>query len=432
MVHPTPLMTIIFLTILPLSQLSKSKISTIWLICISALILPFLPADLISKWLIALILGLAPIMIQKSEDILSQYLLVFICWLSIVIFLVTDALLFYVFYEALLIPMFFLIGYFGGRNAKLQAIYEFFIYTLLGSFALLLGFQMVYQEFQSQNYTTFSFQLSKPQDLQQGSCLFLGFAVKVPLIPVHLWLPKAHVEAPTIISIYLAAILLKMGIYGYIRFQQSSCPEFQGKYRSLIMTIAIIGAQFTAILCFTATFDIKKIIAYSSISHMNLAILALFSNEMVGTTIGFYFLISHGILSAGQFLLVGCLYDRYHTRIISYYKGLVQQLPLFSCFQVVIILGNIAFPLTSGFLSEIMTFLSQIISQPITGILGSLAIIFTPIYSLILVSKILYGNWSTHLIPSADLSRLEVNQITPLVQATLFIGIYPKIQLFEG
>lgn len=199
------------------------------------------------------------------------------------IFLVKDALLFYIAYEFLLIPMFYLIGYFGGRNAKLQAIYEFFIYTLIGSFLLLIAFIIINLEYGTTDYTIFYAYHTQENILFW--CIFLGFAVKVPLIPVHLWLPKAHVEAPTIISIFLAAILLKMGTYGYIRFLLPSCPNAIISYRSIIFTICILGVLYTAIQCLTAGMDIKKIIAYSSISHMNLAILALFSEENIGPII---------------------------------------------------------------------------------------------------------------------------------------------------
>jgi NADH:ubiquinone oxidoreductase subunit 4 (subunit M) len=175
--------------------------------------------------------------------------------------------------------------------------------------------------------------------------------------------------------------------------------------------------------------DIKKIIAYSSISHMNLAILALFSNTLEGLEISIYFMISHGILSSGLFLLIGILYDRYHTRIISYFKGLVLLLPLYSLFFLLFTLGNIAFPLTSGFFSEIITFVALIITNPYVGILASFAIILTPAYALYLLHLILYGNWSTHLIPTSDLSRIEFSLLFPLAFSTIFIGIYPNIIL---
>ena len=195
-----------------------------------------------------------------------------------------------------------------------------------------------------------------------------------------------------------------MGIYGYIRFLTLTIDAIT-VYRSIIMTIAIIGVLFTAILCLTAGMDIKKIIAYSSISHMNLAILALFSDY--GLEISVYFMISHGILSSGLFLLVGILYDRYHTRIISYYSGLVLLLPLYSIFFLLFTLGNIAFPGTSGFLSEILTFAIIIINNPYIGILASFAIILTPSYALYILHLMLYGNWSSHLIGTSDLSKLE-------------------------
>lgn len=206
--------------------------------------------------------------------------------------------------------------------------------------------------------------------------IFIGFAVKVPFIPVHLWLPKAHVEAPTLISVFLAAILLKMGTYGYIRFLLPLTPLGILHFQSLIMTLSVIGILYTAILCITCTsLDIKKIIAYSSISHMNLAILALFSGGWgagpFGVAVSVYFMISHGIISSGLFILVGFLYDRYHTRLVMYYKGIVLLLPLYSVFWLIMTLGNIAFPLSSGFLSEFLTIICVMIQNPFIGILAS-------------------------------------------------------------
>ncbi len=240
-------MTILFLSILPLSLFTKSKVNHIWLSILCLLLTPFLNVDAISFWLIFLVIALLPILILSSKELLGQYGCILLSWISIIIFIVTDALLFYIVYEFLLIPMFYLIGYFGGRNAKLQAIYEFFIYTLIGSFALLIALLLIHLEFGTTDYTVFTYLLSTSKQYILFTLIFLGFAVKVPFIPVHLWLPKAHVEAPTIISIFLAAILLKMGTYGYIRFLIGFCPEAIEGLRSLIITIAIIGVLYTAI-----------------------------------------------------------------------------------------------------------------------------------------------------------------------------------------
>jgi proton-translocating NADH-quinone oxidoreductase chain M len=369
-------------------------------------------------------------MVLKSTDRISQLGVIILSWIAMVVFMVSSAIHFYIAYEFLLIPMFYLIGLFGSRNQKLVALFEFYLYTLIGSLFLLIGLLLLYLELGSLDYIFIGGGAN--MDLWSQYiiffCIFIGFSVKIPFVPVHLWLPKAHVEAPTIISVFLAAILLKLGTYGYIQFLIPVTPLAIQSFSSLISTICLFGILYTSLLCITSSaLDVKKIIAYSSISHMNLAVLALFSNTHLGLVFGYYFLISHGIISSGLFFLIGVLYDRYHTRVISYYRGIVLLLPCYAAFFLLFTLGNVAFPFTSGFISEILTFLAIGLYNPYIALIASLAIILTPAYALFLLHFVLYGSWSPHLFPSPDLSLKEFHILFPLAFMSLLFGIFPSI-----
>lgn len=316
--------------------------------------------------------------------------------------------------------MFYLIGYYGSRNRKIQAIYEFYIYTLIGSLLLLISFIILYIE---SGTTSYEILTSIPLNSDKQGFLFLGimlgFAVKIPMIPIHLWLPEAHVEAPTSVSVYLAAILLKLGTYGIFRFILPLFPEAILQYQSILLTLALLGIIFTSLACLSL-WDIKKFIAYSSIGHMNIALLGLFSNNIYGLNSTIYFMISHGIISSGLFLLVGILYNRYHTRTLIYFKGLVNILPLYVLFFGFFTFSNIGFPLTSGFISEILTFISIFHTNPILGFFGSLAIILAPLYALWFFHQISFGLFSPHLLAQTDLTRKEFALLFPLLFFTFF------------
>ncbi len=233
-------------------------------------------------------------------------------------------------------------------------------------------------------------------------------------------------EASTSISVYLAAILLKLGTYGILRYILPIFPFGIAQLQSFILTLAILGIIYTSLTCLTL-WDIKKYIAYSSISHMNLALLGLFSQNYIGISSSIYFMISHGIISSGLFLLVGILYDRYHTRILLYYRGLVLILPLYVLILGLFTFANIAFPLTSGFISEILTFLSLIHFNPFLTILASLAIILTPMYALFFFHQISYGKLSPHIFPHLDITRKEFALLLPLIFFVILLGIYPNL-----
>lgn len=367
------------------------------------------------------------IKIQPKNMIILQFMISF--W-TFQVFTTTDMQLFYISFEGVQIPMFLLIGFYGGRNRKIHAAYQFFIYTLFGSQFLLLAFIILYIEsgssyFQQQQSNNINPQIEVV--IWQG--FFIALAIKVPMVPAHIWLPEAHVEAPTAASVIQAAILQKQGSYGMLRYSLTLFGESSKVYAPIIATQCLIAIIYSSLACL-ALWDMKKLIAYSSIGHMNTATLAIFTNDYTGITISIYFLISHGLISSGQFLQIGVLYDRYHTRTIKYFRGVALIMPIFSTFFFIFILANIAVPGTSGFISEFFTFLSIFQMNPFIGFISSLAIIQAPAYSQWFLHKIIYGSLTTHIgIIIADMNYREFSVLAPLTVFTLYIGQYPDFIL---
>ncbi len=364
------------------------------------------------------------IVIQPKTFIIQQLQIAF--W-SYAVFLVQDIQLFYISFEGVQIPMYFLIGYYGGRNRKIHAAYQFFIYTLIGSQFLQLGQIIQYQETGTSDYLT---QMTQPISLSrqyfQWQAFFFALAIKVPMIPMHIWLPEAHVEAPTAASVQLAAILQKQGSYGQLRYCQPLFPDATYLFTPQVYTMCIIAIIYSS-QASQALWDMKKLIAYSSIGHMNIATQAIFTNDSYGISASIFFLISHGIISSAQFLQIGVLYDRFHTRTIKYYRGLANILPIFNQFFLLFIQANIAVPGTSGFLSEFLTFFAMFKKNPIITQIASSAIVQTPAYSLWFYHKISYGFLSPHLTTLwSDLTIREIHTLLPLLFFTFFFGIYPS------
>lgn len=256
---------------------------------------------------------------------------------------------------------------------------------------------------------------------------FIAFAIKIPMIPFHIWLPEAHVEAPTAASVILAAILLKLGSYGFLRFSLPLFPLASSYFTPLVYTISIIGIIYSSFACL-AQWDLKKIIAYSSIGHMNTATIGIFTNDFHGLSASFYFLLSHAFISSALFLLIGVLYDRYHTRTIKYYRGLVFIMPLFTFFLFIFTLANIALPGTSGFISEFLTFVGTFNSNPFVAFWATFAILLAPTYSLLLLHKVSYGSFSNHISTLyQDITLKEFHTILPLFILTFFFGLFPNL-----
>ena len=353
-------------------------------------------------------------------------LLIIIELLLLLVFSTLDLLLFYIFFETILIPMFLIIGIWGSRVRKIKANYYFFFYTLFGSILMLLAILTIYSLTGTTNYfylifQNFSFSLQKFLWL---AC-FSSFAIKIPMCPFHLWLPEAHVEAPTVGSVLLAGILLKLGSYGFLRFLISLFPLATIYFTPLIMILATLSIVYTAFTAIRQT-DLKKVIAYASISHMNLIVLGLFSYNIFSIEGSILQMISHGLVSGGLFLCIGFLYDRYHTKLISYYSGLMTTMPLFSSIFLLLIMSNIALPGTSSFIGEILIFLGIAHFNTIILLINTSSIVIGAIYSLFLLNRICFGNLTQSFIAQSDLFARELVIQLILLGLILFFGLYPN------
>lgn len=352
--------------------------------------------------------------------------LIVIEFFLLVIFSSMNLLVFYVFFEAILVPMFVIIGLYGSRQRKIRAVYLFFFYTLISSILMLVILLYIYSSFGT-------FDVSKlllmeiPSEVQNimWIAFFLSFATKIPMFPFHIWLPEAHVEAPTVGSVLLAGILLKLGVYGFLRFSITLFTDASFYFQPLVFTLAIIGVIFASLSALSQT-DLKRIIAYSSVAHMNLVILGIFSFDLVGIEGSILQSLSHGFVSGGMFLLVGILYNRYHTRFISYYGGLVHFMPIYAIIFLIFTLANIALPGTSSFVGEFLLLLGVYKYNATSAILAALGVILSGSYSLWLYNRVMFGNLKlsyTQLFK--DVSYLEFSVMLPLLFFVFLIGIFP-------
>lgn len=350
--------------------------------------------------------------------------------LLINVFTVLDLFFFYIFFEAVLIPMFILIGVWGSRQRKIHAAYQFFFYTLFGSILMLLGIIIIY----SQTGTT-DIQILAQTHFEESKQLFLwlaffaSFSVKVPMVPVHIWLPEAHVEAPTAGSVILAGVLLKLGTYGIIRFMLPLFPYANVYFTPLVLTMATLAVIYSS--CTTIRqIDLKKIIAYSSVAHMNFALLGLFTDNSLGLEGSLYLMLAHGIVSSALFLSIGVLYDRYHTRNILYYGGLTAVMPLFSIFFLLFTLANIGMPGTVNFVGEFLVLLGVFQHNTLVAILAATSMVLGAVYSIWLYNRLVFGQIRVKvLLLFSDLTRREFYIFLPLALLTLIFGVCPNLIL---
>lgn len=352
--------------------------------------------------------------------------LLFLNFILLLIFSILNLLLFYIFFEAVLIPMFLLIGFFGSRERKVWANYMLVFYTICGSLFMLLG--IIYIFIISGTFSIeflLNYNFSETEQYFLWLAFFLSFASKIPIFPLHIWLPEAHVEAPTVGSVILAGILLKLGVYGLIRFNLSFFPLASLFFTPLIFslcTLGIIYASFTAI----RQIDLKRIIAYSSIAHMNLIVIGIFSFNFLGFEGALFQSISHGFVSSALFFLIGILYSRYHTRSLYYYSGLVQIMPIFSFYFLFFTMSNIALPGTSSFIGELLLLMGSFFSNFFITFFVVSCVVLGGSYSLWLYNKIIYGNIkSLYLITFSDINLKEFSVLIVLMFFTLFFGIFP-------
>jgi len=328
--------------------------------------------------------------------------------------------------------MFLIIGFWGKNPKKVKASFFFFIYTLLGSIFMLLGIFYIYYQIGSTNFETilaFKFSLFEQKIL--WVVFFLSFASKIPMVPVHLWLPEAHVEAPTTGSVILAGILLKLGTYGFIRFLIPLFPKASFFFAPLVYCLSLIGVLYASLTAIRQT-DFKKIVAYSSIAHMNLVVIGTFSFNIIGLQGAIFQSLNHGFVASALFFIIGVVYDRHHTRVIKYYSGLTHLMPLYSLIFLFFTMANIGLPGTGGFIGEFLILLGTIKVNTTTAFFSGFGVVLSGCYSLWLFNRIVYGNLKTQYCKKfIDLTELEVLVFVPLILGTLFIGLMPEILLIS-
>lgn len=357
-----------------------------------------------------------------------EYMMAFLILETLMIgtFSALDLVLFYLFFEGGLIPMFLIIGIWGGPR-RVYASFKFFLYTFLGSVLMLLAIMALYWNGGTTDIPTLM-HTAVPRSLQTWAWLafFASFAVKMPMWPVHTWLPDAHVEAPTAGSVVLAAILLKMGGYGFLRFSLPMFPLASHDFAPLIFTLSAIAIIYTSLVALMQE-DMKKLIAYSSVAHMGFVTMGIFAGTMQGVAGGVFQMISHGIVSGALFLCVGVVYDRMHTREIAAYGGLVNRMPLYAMTFMVFTMANVGLPGTSGFVGEFMTLLGTFKVSIPTAFFATFGVILSAAYALWLYRKVVFGALvKPSLMSMKDLTLRECVTLFPMIALTILFGVYPK------
>jgi proton-translocating NADH-quinone oxidoreductase chain M len=346
----------------------------------------------------------------------------------IAVFCMLDLLLFYVFFESVLIPMFIIIGVWGSRERKIRAAYQFFLYTLVGSVLMLLAILAIYfQAGTTDLEVLLTTNFSEKRQLLLWLAFFCSFAVKVPMIPVHIWLPEAHVEAPTAGSVILAGVLLKLGTYGFLRFSIPLFPLATVYFTPLVYTMSVIGIVYAS-LTTLRQIDLKKIIAYSSVAHMGFVTLGLFSLNVQGIEGSILLMLSHGFVSSALFLCVGVLYDRHKTRLVKYYGGVVHVMPVFSVLFLIFTLGNLSLPGTSSFIGEFLILTGAFQTNTFIATVAATGMILGGAYSIWLYNRVVFGNFKPmYLHTFSDVNRREFWLFVPFVAVVLWMGVYPNI-----
>lgn len=387
--------------------------------------------DGISMLFVILTTFLMPLCILASwesiESRVKEYMMAFLVMetLMVGVFCALDLVLFYLFFEASLIPMFIIIGVWGGPR-RVYASFKFFLYTLLGSLLMLLAMMAMYWHAGTTNIITL-LSTKFPAEMQWWLWLafFASFAVKLPMWPVHTWLPDAHVEAPTAGSVILAAILLKMGGYGFLRFSVPMFPIASQELAPLVFALSVIAIIYTSLVAL-AQEDVKKLIAYSSVAHMGFVTMGIFTFTVQGVDGAIFQMISHGIVSAALFLCVGVIYDRMHTRDIAAYGGLVNRMPIYAFCFMVFTMANVGLPGTSGFVGEFLTLLAAFKTNTWVAFLATTSVILSASYMLYLYRRLIFGALEKASLKAiADMTPREVIVLAPLVILTIFFGFYP-------
>lgn len=388
--------------------------------------------DGISMLFVILTTFLMPFCILASWKVvqvrLKEYIIAFLVLetLMIGVFTALDMIVFYVFFEAGLIPMFLIIGVWGGPR-RVYAAFKFFLYTLLGSVLMLLAMMAMYWQAGTTSIPELLHHQFPPAMQTWLWLAFLAsFAVKMPMWPVHTWLPDAHVEAPTAGSVVLAAILLKMGGYGFLRFSLPMFPLASADLAPLIYALSIVAIIYTSLVALMQE-DMKKLIAYSSVAHMGFVTMGIFAMTAQGVQGGIFQMLSHGIVSGALFLCVGVVYDRMHTREINAYGGLVNRMPWYAFAFMVFTMANVGLPGTSGFVGEFLTLIGVFQVNTWVAVLATTGVILSACYALWLYRKVIFGTLDKPgLMGMLDLSLREKVILAPLIALTIFFGVYPE------
>lgn len=387
-----------------------------------------------------------PLVILASWGVktrVKEYMAAFLVLETLIlgVFTSLDLVLFYVFFEAGLIPMFLIIGVWGGRD-RIYAAFKFFLYTLLGSLLMLVAMIYMFYDagttdipallrhsFSADDLVVLGLHIPGGAQTLMWIAFFASFAVKMPMWPVHTWLPDAHVQAPTAGSVVLAAILLKMGGYGFLRFSLPMFPVASELFTGFVFTLSVIAIVYTSLVALMQE-DIKKLIAYSSVAHMGFVTMGIFAANQQGVDGAMFQMISHGFISGALFLLVGVIYDRMHTRDIAAYGGLATRMPIFATVMMLFTMGNVGLPGTSGFVGEFLTMVGVFQVSTLAALGAATGVILSAAYALWLYRRVVLGDLikeSLRQIP--DMTRREVAVIAPLVGATLIFGIYPSLAI---
>ena len=393
----------------------------------------FLGVDGISVWFVLLTAFITVIVVIAGWEVITdrahQYLGAFLILsgLMVGVFAAADGMLFYVFFEATLIPMYIIIGVWGGPN-RVYAAFKFFLYTLLGSLLMLVALTYLY--FKSGGSFDIQTWHKLPLPLNAQALLFFAFfaafSVKVPMWPVHTWLPDAHVEAPTGGSVVLAAIMLKLGAYGFLRFSLPIAPDASHQFAGVIIALSLIAVIYIGLVAMVQT-DMKKLVAYSSIAHMGFVTLGFFIYNELGMSGGIVQMISHGFVSGAMFLSIGVLYDRVHSREIAAYGGVVNTMPKFAAFALFFTMANCGLPGTAGFIGEWMVILGAVKFNFWIGALAATALIFGAAYSLWMYKRVYFGDVTNDKVRGlTDINAREFFMMAVLAVATLVMGLYPK------
>ena len=389
--------------------------------------------DGISVLFVLLTAFLMPLCVIASWRVITnrvvEYMIAFLVLETLVIgvFCALDIIVFYLFFEGQLVPMFLIIGIWGGQN-RVYAAFKFFLYTLLGSVLMLAAIlAMIVIAHTSSIPALLAYHFSPGVQTWLWLAFLASFAVKLPMWPVHTWLPDAHVEAPTAGSVILAGILLKMGGYGFLRFSLPMFPNASVQFTPLIFALSVIAIVYTSLVAFRQT-DFKKLIAYSSVAHMGFVTLGIFSGNALGEQGAIFQMLSHGVISGALFLCVGVVYDRMHTREIAAYGGLVERMPIYAAVFMLFTMGNVGLPGTSGFIGEITSLTGAYAVSTWTVLLATSGVIFSVLYALTVYKNVIFGRLANPALAGIlDLERREVLIFTPLIIATLALGLQPGL-----